>query len=205
MTGIVDAGLGNVNSVKNMIDFLGFNAKIVSSPEELETVEKIILPGVGSFDFGVSQLEKLKFIDILKKRVLEDRIPILGICLGMQLLTKESEEGNMEGLGFIEARAVKFDFPIAKKSLPIPHMGWNTITIIRKHPILNGLDDKSRFYFVHSYHVICKNRKDVLTTTCYGYNFVSSFCRKNIYGVQFHPEKSHKFGLILMKNFLEAV
>lgn len=202
MITIIDYGMGNLGSVKNMLKKIGEKSLITSKKEDIEKAHKILLPGVGSFDSAVKNLQKLNLIDVIKKRVLEDKIPIMGICLGMQLLTKGSEEGTLEGFGFIDAYASKFFFK--NQSLPIPHMGWNTVNQKKDSNLFFDKNvQNKRFYFVHSYAVQCNNEDDILTTTYYGYEFVSCFEKENIMGCQFHPEKSHKFGMKLLRNFVE--
>jgi glutamine amidotransferase len=166
---------------------------------DIASADRLILPGVGHFQHGMEQLEQLGLIDLLKQEVLENKKPILGICLGMQLLTKHSEEGNLAGLGFIDARTKKFE--LKDVTLKVPHMGWNTVEF-KKHSIINsGVSIIPRYYFVHSYFVDCANLDDILCTTQDGPEFVSGFQRQNIFGLQFHPEKSHKFGMELLANF----
>lgn len=194
---IVDYGVGNVGSIKNMLKRIGSESIISSNIEEIKKADKIILPGVGSFDNGMEQLKKFNLIDTLTEKVINQKTPILGICLGMQLFTQKSEEGELPGLGFIDAETVRF-----KINLRIPHMGWNLIDIKEESLIYKEMSKESRFYFAHSYHVVCHNQSDILTTTMYGYEFISSFQKDNIIGVQFHPEKSHKFGMKLFKNFV---
>ena len=161
-----------------------------------------MLPGVGAFDSAVKNLKKLHLWDLIKEKVLVEKVPIMGICLGMQLLTKGSEEGELDGFGFIDAYAKRFEFE--KEDLKIPHMGWNVVNLQKKSKLFEGMEhQENRFYFVHSFAVECKENKDILTTTHYGYDFVSSFEKENIIGCQFHPEKSHKFGMKLFKNFVE--
>ncbi|MFN4219609.1 MAG: imidazole glycerol phosphate synthase subunit HisH [bacterium] len=203
MITIIDYKMGNIGSIANMIKKVGGIFVIASKPEELAKASKIILPGVGSFDYGITNLEKLGLIDILNERVLVKKVPILGICLGMQIMTKSSEEGQKKGLGWINAETVKFNF--GNNSIKMPHMGWNTINITKNSKLLKDMENReNRFYFVHSYYVKCFNESDILATTNYGgINFVSIFGHENILGVQFHPEKSHKFGMQLLKNFLE--
>jgi glutamine amidotransferase len=199
---IIDYNLGNVNSIANMIKKIGYKCIITSNPHEISQADKIILPGVGAFDYGIQNLKKLNIYNIIIKKVIEEKTPILGICLGMQLLTKGSEEGNLEGLGCINAYTKKFKFEDNK--LKIPHMGWNIVKLQKKSLLFEGMEkQENRFYFVHSYAVECYEKEDILTTTYYGYEFVSSFEKENIIGCQFHPEKSHKFGMKLFKNFVE--
>jgi glutamine amidotransferase len=201
---IVDYGMGNVGSIANMIKKVGGNSIITSSHEEILKADKLILPGVGSFDTGMRNLNNSGLIEVLNKKVIDERSPILGICLGMQLMTKSSEEGQEKGLSWVNARTLRFQFPVAENKLRIPHMGWNTVTKLKENPLLTGIAvEKIRFYFVHSYYVSCEMEKDVLLTSHYGYDFHSAFQVENILGVQFHPEKSHRFGMQVMANFLK--
>ncbi len=203
MIAIIDYGLGNLNSVITMVRKAGYEAIITSSLEQIAVADKIILPGVGSFDQGIKNLLKLDLITTLNRKVLIDKVPILGICLGMQLMTYRSDEGCHNGLGWLNAITVKFKFDIPKTTMrKIPHMGWNTVSIMQNNPILSG--ERQRFYFVHSYHVVCEDKEDVLATCNYGHDFVAAFGHGNIFGVQFHPEKSHRFGMALMRRFLEV-
>lgn len=201
MITVIDYQTGNIGSIVKMIKKAGGEAVFSSDLEQIETAEKLILPGVGSFDIGMQKLTELGFVDVLKRRVIKDKIPILGICLGMQLLAERSEEGALPGLGFINGYVVKFRFNSINANLRIPHMGWNSVNIKKESPLFYDMYENPVFYFVHSYHVVCNNPEDVLSTTNYGYDFVSSLQRKNIFGTQFHPEKSHKYGLRLIKNF----
>jgi len=205
MITVIDYQTGNIGSIVNMIKKAGGEAVFSSDLEQIETAEKFILPGVGSFDIGMQKLTELGFIDVLKRRVIKDKIPILGICLGMQLLAERSEEGVLPGLGFISGDVVKFRFNNINANLRIPHMGWNSVNIKKESPLFYDMYENPVFYFVHSYHVVCNNPEDVVSTTNYGYDFASSLQRENIFGTQFHPEKSHKYGLRLIKNFVERV
>ena len=163
-----------------------------------------MLPGVGSFDNAMQNLKELDLTALIQEKVLSEKTPIMGICLGMQLLTKGSQEGELEGFGFIDAYAKKFDFQDTKENLPIPHMGWNRVDVQKESKLYKDNNHKNRrFYFVHSYAVTCKNTEDILSTTKYGYDFVSGFEKDNIIGCQFHPEKSHRYGMALLKNFVE--
>ncbi len=202
MITIIDYDMGNPGSIANMIKNIGYESTITHDVEIIKQAKKIILPGVGSFDKGVENIRNLNLWDVLNYMVTAEKIPILGICLGMQLMTKKSEEGQQQGFRWIDAETIRFRFDNNK--LKIPHMGWNTIKIKKNSRIFKNMEGKeNRFYFVHSYNVICRNEEDILATTFYGYDFVSAFERENIIGVQFHPEKSHKYGLSLLKNFLE--
>lgn len=198
---IIDYGIGNLKSIQNMVKKVGGKAEISSDPEKIKNAEKLILPGVGAFDQGMSTLRDSGLIDVLNKEVIDHKKCILGICLGAQIMTRGSEEGQIKGLGWFDADTIKFNFP-SETSLKIPHMGWNEIKIKKNTPLTSELSDDSRFYFVHSYHFKCDNNEDVLTESRYGYNFTSAMHRGNIYAAQFHPEKSHKFGMTMMKNFL---
>jgi glutamine amidotransferase len=182
-----------------MLSFIGVDSKISSSPFEIASAKRIILPGVGHFQYGMKQLLQLDLVDFLKSEVIDNRKPVLGICLGMQLLTLHSEESDTLGLGFIDALTKKFVFN--DKSLKVPHMGWNTISFKKESLLNQDLSKVARYYFVHSFFVDCANSQDILCTTQYGHEFVSGFQHQNIFGLQFHPEKSHKFGMELLANF----
>lgn len=196
---IVDYGMGNLGSIANMIKKVGYKSIITSDLKEVKKATKLILPGVGSFDNGMRNLKELGMIEVLNQKVLIEKTPVLGICLGMQLMTKSSEEGKLSGLGWIDAETKKF----VSDTLKIPHMGWNIIKHQKNSQLFDEIEREKRFYFVHSYCVSCNQEADILTNTNYIQDFVSSFEKENIVGVQFHPEKSHKFGMSLIKNFLE--
>ena len=202
MISIVNYGLGNLKSVLNMINKIGGQATIETNPKVLDHADKIILPGVGAFDYSMSNLNKNGWINALNEAVLARKVPVLGICLGMQLMCKSSEEGIIPGLGWIDADVKKFNYPL-DSNFKIPHMGWNTVNIKKSNPLITDKENEQRFYFVHSYHVVCNNMKDILTTSHHGYEITSAFSHNNIYGVQFHPEKSHRFGMALLKKFIE--
>lgn len=202
---IIDYNMGNVASVKNMCKKIGVEVVVSSDPSVLRKASKLILPGVGSFDYGIKALHELKLTEVINERVINDKIPILGICLGMQLLTNGSEEGELEGLGLIKGYAQKFSKSLIEKKYKIPHMGWNFIKQENDSPLLKDLDEDYRFYFVHSYHVVCENIKNSIATTNYGYDFTCMIEKENIFGVQYHPEKSHRFGMKILKNFVEMV
>ena len=204
MIAIVDYDMGNTGSILNMVKKAGGEAIISSDPEQIENADKLILPGVGAFDAGIQNLAKLGLVNIFRKKVTEQKTPILGICLGMQLLTKRSEEGVLQGLGLVDASTVRFKL-ISSSGLRVPHMGWNSVVVRKESPLFYDMYPNPIFYFVHSYHVVCRNAEDVLSTTNYGHDFVSSLQIGNIFGTQFHPEKSHKYGLKLMRNFVELV
>lgn len=202
MIGIINYGLGNIKSIQNIIKHVGGNCRIINKISEIEDVEKIILPGVGSFDHGMNGLLKGNWIEPLNNLVLIKKIPVLGICLGMQLMCKSSEEGQLPGLGWIDAEVKLFDLP-NDSNLKIPHMGWNTIKIVKQNPLLEIEEKEQRFYFVHSYHAVCNRTNDVLAITKYDSDFSAAFSHDNIFGVQFHPEKSHKFGMDFFKKYIE--
>lgn len=200
---IVDYNIGNVSSIKNMLHSFGCNAVISRKQSDLESCEKIILPGVGAFDSGMKNLKNFGLIDLLSSLVVDGKKPFLGICLGMQLLAKHSDEGTLPGLGWIDASVREFTQSDASNGdLRIPHMGWESVTWVTNSALSTGIEDKNRFYFVHSYFMECKNRDDTLGTANYGRTFTAVVKQDNIYGVQFHPEKSHRFGKQLLKNFV---
>lgn len=199
--GIVDYGMGNIGSIKRKLDLLEVPYILSSKPSELENVNKLILPGVGHFSRAVQSLKKLELWDFLDKKVQQDRIPILGICLGMQLMARTSEEGDTQGFGWFEADVKKFSVE-NYKTYKIPHMGWNSIDIHKNHPILKNIDKESSFYFVHGYYIHCHDQTDILCSTTYENKFTSAIQKDNIIGFQFHPEKSHDEGLKLLENFI---
>jgi glutamine amidotransferase len=203
MIAIVDYGMGNIGSILNMLKRVGAQAKISSAVEDIAAADKLILPGVGAFDTGMQNLCASGLIDVLNHKVLVQQTPTLGICLGMQLLTRRSEEGKLPGLGWVDGETVRFRFDEMQQHLKIPHMGWNTVAVRREDALFRGLDDHPRFYFVHSYHVVCAHKDDVIGITHSGYDFVSAVRRGNVMGTQFHPEKSHRFGMKLLQNFAE--
>lgn len=198
MIHIIDYGLGNLVSVKNMLRKLGIESVITDDVNVIADSKKIILPGVGAFDNGMNLIREKGLSEVLNKKVLQDKIPVLGICLGMQLLTKCSEEGKENGLGWVDAQTVRFDFP--DKTLKIPHMGWDYLSVKKENKLIS-VGEKKRFYFVHSYYVKCNNQEDVIATCNYGSEFTCMINHGNIYGAQFHPEKSLKFGMEILTNF----
>ena len=198
---IIDYGMGNLGSILNMLKKIGVVAEPTKSSDDILKANKLILPGVGSFDKAMNNLNELNYIDVLSQKVLIEKIPILGICLGMQLFGKHSEEGNKQGLGWLDAMTVRFKFEKTSNQYKIPHMGWNTIRVCKKSYFFSILNEEYCFYFVHSFHLQCNNPNDVLTCTNYGLVFTSAVCHNNIIGVQFHPEKSHRYGLEFFKAF----
>jgi glutamine amidotransferase len=199
---ILDYGTGNLNSIKRTLHRIGKAATIGSTAAEINAAKKIILPGVGHFGRAMSRLESVGLIDALNESVLGQKKPVLGICLGMELMAKSGEEGDARGLGWIDAEAVRFDLPDPKK-YKVPHVGWNQAKLRKASVLMNGVDDGAEFYFAHSYYLDVHSRKDVLGETDYGITFSSAIERGNIYGVQFHPEKSHDAGARLLRNFVE--
>jgi imidazole glycerol-phosphate synthase subunit HisH len=200
---IVDYGVGNLGSIINMLKKAGARAIASSDPDVLEQAEKLILPGVGAFDAGMNKLNEGGLVPLLNHLALEKKVPFLGLCLGLQLMTKRSEEGQTPGLGWLEAETLRFKFEADQAHLKVPHMGWNTIEVRRSHPLFAGLDPEARFYFVHSFYVRSHDPDTVLAETDYGGHFHSIFGKGNLMGFQFHPEKSHKYGMRLLKNFAE--
>jgi glutamine amidotransferase len=201
--GIIDYGVGNLGSIVNMLKKIGVPAAVSGDPEVLAQADRLILPGVGAFDNGMKNLADRGLLPILRAKVIEQKTPILGLCLGMQLLARGSEEGELPGLGWIPADVVRFRVPVDQPVLRVPHMGWNYLQVCQREPLFARMEDEPRFYFVHSYHLVCDDQTSVLATTCYGYQFASAVRAGNIMGVQFHPEKSHRFGMQLLANFAE--
>lgn len=199
---IVDYGMGNLNSVKRAMDRMKVDSVISSDPKDVFRCEKIILPGVGHFKKAMSNLKALDLIDVLNEAVLTEKKPILGICLGMQLLAKRSEEGDAEGLGWFDAEVVRFNVSDKLKH-KIPHIGWNQVSIKKQSSLMNNIPELAEFYFVHSYHLRVRDQSDILNETEFDYVFPSAIEKENIFGVQYHPEKSHDDGMQLIKNFIE--
>ena len=199
---VIDYGMGNIGSVINMLRHVGAKAEVATHPEQLDSAAGIILPGVGHFDRAMWNLWQSGMADALTQVVKRASVPVLGICLGMQLMCNSSEEGSKPGLGFIDASVRRFNFE-ANLGLKVPHMGWNEVVVQRERTLLGGTNDPlSRYYFVHSYYVSCANRQDIIGTTQFGIEFVSAFQRGTLVGVQFHPEKSAAAGLQLLANFV---
>jgi glutamine amidotransferase len=199
---IIDYGMGNIQSVKNAFELFNCNVEIINNPEEINKGDGIILPGVGAFGNAVNNLQERKIIDPLKEAVLEQKIPLLGICLGMQLLADKSEErGNHNGLSFISGQICKIPFV---EGFRLPHVGWNDVSIKRKDPLFKNIIDKGSFYFVHSYRFECED-EFVVATTDYGQNINAVVQKNHIFGVQFHPERSQRKGLHLINNFIKFV
>lgn len=202
MVTIVDYGVGNLASIANMARKAGTDCVISSDPASIATADKLILPGVGAFDRGMANLEERGLIPALNERALSARVPTIGLCLGMQLMSRGSEEGSRPGLGWIAADSVRFTFPATEKALKVPHMGWNYIEPAAPVALMQNLPPEPRFYFANSYHLSCDDEADVMCWTTYGERFASGIHRGNLWGTQFHPEKSHSFGLAVLRNFL---
>ena len=201
MVTIINYGMGNLGSIQNMLKRLGHKSVITDNPAQIAEAQKLILPGVGAFDAGVHNLKERGQWDILQQKVLEDKTPILGICLGMQLMTQQSEEGILKGLGWVDGETIKFKME-DKVTYKIPHMGWTPVKALKEHPLLGIEDKEARFYFVHSYYVKMNNETENWLESTYCHPFTSGFAKDNIMGVQFHPEKSHKYGMQLLQNFV---
>jgi glutamine amidotransferase len=202
MVTIIDYKTGNIGSIQNMLKKIGEESIITSQKDDIAAATKLILPGVGAFDTGMKNLKDLDLIDILDRKVLVDKVPVLGICLGMQLMSNKSEEGILPGLGWINAETMRFKF-INTSEYKIPHMGWNFISLKKESLLFDRMFPDARFYFVHSYYFNALDSNDILASTRYESEFSSAVEKGNISGVQFHPEKSHKFGMKLLKNFVD--
>lgn len=195
---IIDYGMGNLKSISNMLRKLGHESILSNRKDEIAKASKLILPGVGAFDQAMKNIKSLGIYNVINERVINEKTPILGICLGMQLLTKGSEEGIEPGFGWINAKTLRFK---KHTSLKVPHMGWNSIQIKKQNSLFDPVEKERRYYFVHSYYVENKQLDHTLATTHYDNKFSSVLHKENIYGVQFHPEKSHNFGMEILSNF----
>jgi glutamine amidotransferase len=202
MIGIIDYGVGNIKAFSNIYKIFDMPYKIVKTKDDFENVTKLILPGVGSFDHAMTSLQNSGMRETLDELVLEEKLPVIGICVGMQMLAKSSDEGELSGLGWIDGVVKKFDKSKIQNG-PLPHMGWNSLNIKDEKSVLSGLDINPRFYFLHSYYFDCRDKNDVLATASYGEEFECVVNHENIYGIQCHPEKSHHNGMKLLKNFGE--
>jgi imidazole glycerol-phosphate synthase subunit HisH len=201
MITIINYGLGNIKAFGNIYHKLGVPFSIATKAEDLKGSTKIILPGVGDFDWAMDRLDKSGMRKPLDALVLEDKVPVLGICVGMQILANSSEEGVLPGLGWIDAKVKKFDTSTFKQKTKIPHMGWNDVKPKKTNGLFNGLENNALFYFLHSYYFDCNREEDTLAVADYGEQFACAANHENIYGVQFHPEKSHQYGIQLLSNF----
>jgi glutamine amidotransferase len=197
---IVDYGVGNIGALENMFDFLGVDCTVSNRPEDVGNADKLLLPGVGAFDTAVNALNRQNLIPALNYAVCRRKRPILGVCLGMQLLCRGSQEGDLPGLGWIDADVRRLEVPSGSK-LKVPHIGWADVRPIRETNLFPKIHSMERFYFVHSYHVCCDRPNDVAAVVDFGREICCSVSAGNIYGVQFHPEKSHRFGMRLLKAF----
>ena len=201
MITIIDYGLGNIRAFVNVYDRLNIRTKVAHSPNDFKGATKLILPGVGAFDYAMSQLNSSGMRDEIEKQVLINKIPIMGICVGMQMLAKSSDEGVLPGLGWIDGVVKKFDASRIPYRTRLPHMGWNSIEPINESPLLKSFLSDSRFYFLHSYYFVAHNHNDIISASNYGITYTSAVRCGNVFGIQFHPEKSHLNGIKLLNNF----
>ena len=201
MIGILNYGVGNIKSFLNVYTKLSLPVKILNKKSDFDGINKIILPGVGSFDYAMNRLNSSGMRDKLDFLVLDNKVPVLGICVGMQMMGNNSEEGKLKGLQWIDANILKFDESKIKYRTKLPHMGWNDVKPTSSNPLLNGLEEEAIFYFLHSYYFMCNSDDVSIAETEYGISFTSAVNYNNIYGIQFHPEKSHQYGEKLLCNF----
>jgi len=201
MITIINYGLGNIKAIQNVYSKLSIPVRVVSDKNHLGHTEKLILPGVGAFDYAMGKLKDSGMYEKINELVLEKEIPVLGICVGMQMMAKSSEEGVLPGLGWVDAAVKKFVATKIDGKIHLPHMGWNDVESKTENPLFEDLHKDAMFYFLHSYHVVCNDEKQIIAISNYADNFVCAINFKNIYGVQFHPEKSHHFGVKLLENF----
>jgi glutamine amidotransferase len=201
MIAIINYGVGNIRAFANIYSKLDIPIKIAEKASDLDNVDKLILPGVGAFDHAMDKLNASGMRERVDELVLEKKLPVIGICVGMQMLAKSSDEGSRPGLGWIDADVKKFDVNKIQFKTHLPHMGWNDIYATSNNPLLNELQENAKFYFLHSYYFHCNNEADVIASANYGINFTCAANHDNIYGVQFHPEKSHQYGIQLLNNF----
>ncbi len=203
MIHVIDYGLGNVQAFLTLYKRLGIEAIRAKTTADLTSASKIILPGVGAFDYAISLLNQSGMRPILETLVLQDKVPLLGICVGMQILASSSDEGQLPGLGWVAGKVRPFSVNELSSRIPLPHMGWNDVYPKLGHPLFSGLETDAKFYFLHSYYFECDQPADIAATASYGIDFSCAVSANNVYGVQFHPEKSHHFGAQLLKNFAE--
>ncbi len=205
MITIVNYGCGNIKAIENVYHKLSVTTRVATSAADLVNSEKLILPGVGAFDFAMQKLIDSGMKEYLCELVLEKKIPVLGICVGVQLMAHSSEEGVLPGLGWIDAAVVKFKPEQYSIPLPLPHMGWNDVHPTTSNPLFQGVESDARFYFLHSYYLKCNNPAQIIAESVYGEKFTCAVNNGNIYGVQFHPEKSHHYGVKLLENFAKSI
>jgi glutamine amidotransferase len=203
MITLIDYGVGNIFAFQNVYKRLDIPTKIAKTPSDLENAEKLILPGVGAFDYAMEQLNASGMRQILDELVIEKKIPVIGICVGMQMMGNRSDEGTSEGLKWVDAEIIKFDENLIQQRTKLPHMGWNDVSPLKAHPLFKGLEQESIFYFLHSYYFKCNRQEDVIAISDYGISFASAVNSNNVYGIQFHPEKSHQYGEKLLNNFAQ--
>ncbi|MCT4223077.1 imidazole glycerol phosphate synthase subunit HisH [Elizabethkingia anophelis] len=201
MITLIDYGVGNINAFVNVYKRVDVPVKIAKTKEDLLDAQKLILPGVGHFDHAMSQLNNSGMRETLDELVLDKKIPVIGICVGMQMMANNSDEGKMDGLKWIDATVKKFDEAKIRQVTRLPHMGWNDVKPIKDLDLFKGLEKDAIFYFLHTYYFDCNNREDIMAITDYGGEFASAAHHENKYGIQFHPEKSHSYGEILLHNF----
>lgn len=201
MITIIDYGSGNIKAIANIYEKLNIQYQVATTPEQVVGAKKIFLPGVGAFDETISKLDSTGFREVLDLQVLQNKVPIIGICVGMQILAESSEEGTLKGLGYVKGHVRKIDVNLLQHKPKLPHLGWNTVTVNKDHFLLNNIDPDFGFYFLHSFYFECEDPNDILTTTTYGKPFASAVVHDNVYGIQFHPEKSHQNGITLLHNF----
>lgn len=201
MISIIDYGLGNIRAFSNVYERLNIKIKVAKTNDDLQDASKIILPGVGAFDHAMNLLNKSGMREKLDELVLDKEIPVIGICVGMQIMAKASEEGKLPGLGWFDAEVKKFNTSILAHKPHLPHMGWNNVNVDKDEALFYSLEDKPKFYFLHSYYFNCNSSSKEIASAEYGQNFTCAVKSKNIYGIQFHPEKSHHNGVQILKNF----
>lgn len=204
MITIIDYGLGNILAFVNVYNRLNIPVAVAKSADDLRNATRLILPGVGSFDHAMQQLDQSGMRQPVEQLVMQNRVPVLGICVGMQMLAKSSDEGELPGLGWIDGKVKKFDLSAMPRDTNLPHMGWNDVNPVVSGGLFKGMEQDSQFYFLHSFYFECNQQSNVLAVTDYGGNFSCAVRQENVFGVQFHPEKSHHFGSQLLKNFAEV-
>ena len=202
MIGVLNYGLGNVSAFVNIFKKLGVGCKLITNRSDLSGIDRLILPGVGAFDYAIQCFSDSGLREEVDRLVLVEKVPILGVCVGLQMMASSSDEGVLCGLGWIDATVVKFDLDSLPAGSPLPHMGWNNLEVVKEDPLVAGLSD-SKFYYLHSFYMVPKNQEQIIGSAFYGEKFCSVVRNENIYGMQCHPEKSHSFGVRFLKNFAE--